>query len=79
VQSHGALPGTVLRLEQRHKDTNIELTETHIRLLEKFDPEFRERHSKADCTGQLVAIGTFMAGNLKGIGKIYLQAVVDCH
>ncbi|GHU97237.1 IS481 family transposase [Spirochaetia bacterium] len=69
----------LLRLEQHHKDTNIELTEAHIRLLEKFDPEFRERHIQADFPGQLVAIDTFMVGNLKGIGKIYLQTVVDCH
>jgi transposase InsO family protein len=69
----------LLRLEQHHKDTNIELTEAHIALLEKFDPEFRERHIKADFSGELVAIDTFMVGNLKGIGKIYLQTVVDCH
>jgi transposase InsO family protein len=48
-------------------------------LLEKFDPEFRERHIQADFTGQLVGLDTFFVGNLKGIGKIYLQTVVDCH
>ena len=69
----------LLRLEQHYKDHNIELTENHIQLLEKFDSEFRERHIKADFTGQLVALDTFMVGNLKGIGKIYLQTVVDCH
>ena len=69
----------LLRLEQHYKNNNIELTENHIALLEKFDPEFRERHIKADFTGELVAIDTFMVGNLKGIGKIYLQTVVDCH
>ena len=69
----------LLFLEQHHKNNHIELTENHIRLLEKFDPEFRERHIQADFTGHLVAIDTFMVGNLKGIGKIYLQTVVDCH
>jgi len=69
----------LLRLEQHYKNNNIELTENHIKLLEKFDPEFRERHIKADFTGYLVAMDTFMVGNLKGIGKIYLQTVVDCH
>jgi transposase InsO family protein len=69
----------LLRLERHYKDNNIELTENHIALLEKFDPEFRERHIKADYTGELVAIDTFMVGNLKGIGKIYLQTVIDCH
>ena len=69
----------LLRLERHYKDNNFELTETHIRLLEKFDSEFRERHIKADFTGELVAVDTFMVGNLKGIGKIYLQTAVDCH
>jgi len=69
----------LLRLEKHYKDNNIPLTEQHIILLERFDPEFRERHIKADFTGQLVALDTFMVGNLKGIGKIYLQTVVDCH
>jgi transposase InsO family protein len=69
----------LLRLEQHYKEHNIQLTEQHIVLLEKFEPEFRERHIKADFTGQLVAMDTFMVGNLKGIGKIYLQTVVDCH
>jgi transposase InsO family protein len=68
-----------LRLEKHYKDNNIQLTEQHITLLEKFDPGFRERHIKADFTGQLVALDTFFVGNLKGIGKIYLQAVVGCH
>jgi transposase InsO family protein len=69
----------LLMLEQHYKTNNIALTENHITLLEKFDSEFRERHIKADCTGQLVAMDTFMVGNLKGIGKIYLQTVIDCH
>ena len=69
----------LLRLERHYKDNNFELTENHIRLLEKFDCEFRERHIKADFTGELVAVDTFMVGNLKGIGKIYLQTAVDCH
>jgi transposase InsO family protein len=69
----------LLRLEKHCKDNNTQLTEQHIILLEKFDPEFRERHIKADFTGQLVALDTFFVGNLKGIGKIYLQTVVDCH
>jgi transposase InsO family protein len=69
----------LLRLEQHYKNNNIELSENHIKLLEKFDPEFRERHIKADFTGYLVSMDTFMVGSLKGIGKIYLQTVVDCH
>lgn len=69
----------LLWLERHYKDHNIELSAEHIKLLEKFDPEFKERHIKADFTGQLVAMDTFQVGNLKGIGKIYLQTVIDCH
>jgi hypothetical protein len=35
----------------------------------QFDPELRERHIKADFSGELVAIDTFMVGNLKVSGK----------
>jgi transposase InsO family protein len=69
----------LLRLEKHYQTNSIELTEKHIQLLERFDPEFRERHIKADYTGQLVAIDTFMVGTLKGVGKVYLQTVIDCH
>lgn len=69
----------LLRLEAHYREKGQQLTENHIRLLERFDPEFRERHIQADYTGQLVAMDTFMVGNLKGIGKIYLQTVIDCH
>ena len=69
----------LLRLENHYRENSIPLTEQHIALLEKFDPEFKERHIKADFTGQLVALDTFFVGTLKGIGKIYLQTVIDCH
>lgn len=69
----------LLRLEQHHRETNIELSENHIKLLERFSPEFRERHIQADFTGDLVAMDTFMVGTLKGIGRVYLQTVIDCH
>jgi hypothetical protein len=69
----------LLRLEKHHREQGMELTEKHIELLERFDPEFRERHIEAHYTGELVAQDTFMVGTLKGIGKIYLQIVIDRH
>jgi transposase InsO family protein len=69
----------LMRLEQHHRETQIELTESQIRLLEKFSPEYRERHIQADFSGQLVAMDTFLVGTLKGIGRVYLQSVIDCH
>jgi transposase InsO family protein len=69
----------LMRLEEKLQDKKFELTENQIRLLEKFNPEFRERHIETKYTGYLVAIDTFMVGTLKGIGRIYMQTVIDCH
>ncbi|EPG68080.1 IS481 family transposase [Leptospira wolffii] len=69
----------LLRLEEHNKDKIIPLSENQIRLLEKFDPEYRERHIQADSTGELVSIDTFMVGSLKGVGRVYLQTVIDYH
>jgi hypothetical protein len=44
-----------------------------------FSPEFRERYIETHHTGELVAVDTFFVGTLKGVGRIYLQSVIDCH
>ena len=41
--------------------------------LERFSPEFRERHIEAHFSGDLEAVDTFFVGHLKAIGKVYLQ------
>lgn len=69
----------LLRLEKSAREQNIELTDNQIRALERFSPEFRERHIETKHTGDLVSVDTFMVGSLKGVGKIYLQTVIDCH
>ena len=69
----------LLRLEQTVARRRIKLSDEQIRLLEKFNPEFRERHIVTEHTGQLVAVDTFFVGTLKGVGRIYLQSVIDCH
>jgi len=53
------------------------LTENQIRLIEKANPEFKERHVESDYPGQLLCQDTFYVGRLKGVGRLYLQAVVD--
>ena len=47
--------------------------------LEKLNPCFRERHVESERPGQLLSADTFMVGSLKGIGRVYLHAVVDTH
>lgn len=68
----------LLRLEQHVSKQKTELTEQQIRALERFSPEFRDRHIETHHTGELVAVDTFFVGVLKGVGKVYLQTVIDC-
>ena len=68
----------LLRLEQHVRERQLELSDEQVRLLERFSPEFRERHIETSHTGELVAVDTFFVGTLKGIGRIYLQSAIDC-
>jgi transposase InsO family protein len=80
-QRHGLLTKhqRLLRLEQATAERKLTLSDEQIRLLERFSPEFRERHIEAPRTGSLVAVDTFFVGTLKGVGKVYLQTAIDCH
>jgi transposase InsO family protein len=69
----------LLRLEEEVVAEGFDLTEGQIRLLEKANPEFAERHVASDYPGQLLCQDTFYVGRLKGVGRIYLQAVVDTY
>ena len=52
--------------------------EEQIQAPERFDPEYRERHIQINAIGGLVAVDTFFAGTQKGVGKVYIQTVLDC-
>jgi transposase InsO family protein len=80
-QRHGLLTRheRLLRLEKATAERKLSLSDEQIRLLERFSPEFRERHIEAPHTGALVAVDTFFVGTLKGVGKVYLQTAIDCH
>lgn len=67
----------ILRLEEERNGKDIELTEEQIRLLEKANPCFRERRVESPYPGYLLSQDTFMVGTLKGVGRVYLQAVID--
>lgn len=69
----------LLRLEEHRKDKIIPLSEDQIKLLERFDPEYREWYIQADSTGELVSMDIFMVGSLKRVGRVYLQTVIHCH
>jgi len=69
----------LLRLEKTVAERKIALNDDQIRLLERFSPEFRERHIETKHTGDLVAVDTFFVGTLKCVGKVYLKTVIDCY
>ena len=48
----------------------MELREDHIHLLERFSPEFRERHIITGHTGDLVAVDTFFVGALRACNEV---------
>ena len=59
----------LMRLENTVREQNLALSDSQVRLLERFSPEFRERHIETRHTGDLVAVDTFFVGTLKGVGK----------
>lgn len=69
----------ILRLEEERNGKDMELTEEQIRLIEKANPCFRERKVQSPYPGYLLSQDTFMIGTIKGVGRIYLQAVVDTY
>jgi transposase InsO family protein len=69
----------ILRLEESRHGKDIDLTEEQIKLLEKANPCFRERKIESPYPGYLLSQDTFCVGVIKGVGRIYLQAVVDTY
>jgi hypothetical protein len=68
-----------LALEEANAGTAIEITGEQAAFIEKLNPCFKERHVESACPGELLCADTFFVGNLKGIGKVYLHAVVDSY
>jgi len=71
----------LLWLEQKTTAQGGILTERQLRLLHKHrgraaDPE---QHVEAPYPGYLLCQDTYFVGTIKGIGKIYMQSVVDAH
>src|SRR5918994_415790 len=66
-----------LALERTNAEQAIELSPEQAAFLEKLNPCFKERHVESGRPGELLSADTFMVGTLKGIGRVYLHAVVD--
>ena len=68
-----------LKLEENFVNEGQKLTAEQVALIEKLNPCFRERHVESSSPGELLSQDTFYVGNLKGVGRVYLQAVVDTY
>jgi transposase InsO family protein len=69
----------LLYLEEIRYGQGMELNGEQIRLIEKLNPCFRERKVESPYPGYLLCQDTFEVGRLKGIGRVYLQAVIDTY
>ena len=65
-----------LSLEEKALE-GLVLTPEQVRVLEKLNPCFRERHVESSRPGELVSQDTFYVGQFKGIGRVYLHTAVD--
>jgi len=69
----------LLKLESQACQHEIELTAEQVAWIEKANPCFRERHVESSRPGELLCADTFFVGTLKGVGKVYLHAVIDTY
>ncbi len=68
-----------LALERKYAKEGIRLSKEQIVFIEKQNPAFKERHVESSRPGELLSQDTFYVGRLKGVGKVYLHAVVDTY
>jgi transposase InsO family protein len=68
-----------LALEEKAANKATQLSAEQVAFIEKQNPCFKERHIHSEKPGQLLNQDTFYVGYLKGVGKVYLHAVVDTY
>src|SRR5262245_61716330 len=67
----------LLRLEQHAQDQTFVVSEEQRALLERHSVDYRCRHIESRRPGELLNQDTFYWGTLKGVGKVYVQVIVD--
>ena len=67
----------LLRLEAQARDTAFVLSDEQRRLLERAGSDALPQHVESNAPGELLNQDTFYWGTLKGVGKVYVQVVVD--
>jgi transposase InsO family protein len=68
-----------MRLEEKMAGERQRLTAEQLRTIETNNPCFRERESESVRPGELLVQDTFFIGDYQGIGKLYLQMVIDTY
>jgi transposase InsO family protein len=69
----------LLKLETKASQEAIALTPEQVVWIEKNNPCYRERHVESIQPGELLSQDTFYVGVIKGVGRVYLHAVVDTY
>lgn len=75
----GSRSQRLLGLELKHLQEHRELTPEQVRLIERANPCFAERHFESTRPGMLLAQDVFYIGRLDAFGKVYAEAVVDTY
>lgn len=65
--------------EKEVQKKGFTISEEQLKELAKLNPCLKERHIESGAPGYLLSQDTFFVGYLKGIGRVYLQAVVDTY
>lgn len=66
-----------LALEEANAGKAVEITSEQAAFIENLNPCFKERHVESASPGEFLCADIFFVGRPKGIGKVYLHAVVD--
>lgn len=69
----------LFRLEEQAASQPLKLSAEQMAMIEKANPCVRERHIESSRPGELLAQDTFYVGHLKGVGKVYMNVVVDTY
>jgi len=69
----------LLKLEELHREKGMVLSEEQIQALLENVQAIPSEHVFSKYPGYLLCQDTFEVGHIKGVGKIYMQAVVDTY
>lgn len=75
----GMVRERVAKLEEESLKKGTKLSENQLKLIEKVDRCFKERHYKCERPGQLLIQDTVSIGKFQNLGHVYMQTVVDPH